>query len=129
MKITDTYVLVDDEHGLNDLLKVKERVIALFYASWCPFCVKFLPVFEKHTEGAELSFLVVKDDQEIMGGKYSVEVVPTVLFFEKGKVTKRLEGILGVGLNEKQLTDFIHRCANPGGVYDIKYPKRFADIP
>jgi thioredoxin 1 len=115
MKITDTYVLVDNEHGLDEMLKAKERVIALFYASWCPFCVKFRPVFERRAESGGLSFLVVKDDQETMGDRYSVEVVPTVLFFEKGKVSKRLDGFLGVGLNEKQLTDFIHTCSTPTG--------------
>jgi len=115
MKITDKYVLVDDEHGLNDMLKAKERVIALFYASWCPFCASFLPVFERHAEGEGLSFLVVKDDQESMGDNYSVEVVPTALFFEKGKVSRRLDGVPGVGLNKKQLTDFIHACALPNG--------------
>jgi thioredoxin 1 len=113
MKITDTCNLVDDEHGFNDVLKMQERLIALFYASWCPFCVSFLPVFERHAKGAGLSCLVVKDDREIMGNKYSVEVVPTVLFFEKGKVAKRLDGLLGVGLNEKQLTKFIQTCATP----------------
>jgi len=37
--------------------------------------------------------------------KHSVEVVPTVLLFERGIVTKRLDGVPGVGLNEKQLRD------------------------
>jgi hypothetical protein len=32
-----------------------------------------------------------------------VDVVPTVLLFEKGKVIKRLDGTPGAGLNEKQL--------------------------
>ncbi len=113
MKITDKYVLVDDEHGLNDMLKAKERVIALFYASWCPFCASFLPVFERHAEGEGLCFLAVKDDQECIGDKYSVEVVPTALFFEKGKVSRRLDGLPGVGLNKKQLTDFIQACTLP----------------
>jgi hypothetical protein len=40
-----------------------------------------------------------------------LEEVPTALFFEKGKVVKRLDGALGAGLNEKQLTDFIHVCS------------------
>jgi thiol-disulfide isomerase/thioredoxin len=104
-------VIVDDESGLNDMLKEKERVIALFHASWCPFCVSFLPVFERCAESEGLSFLMVKDDQESIGNKYSVEVVPTALFFEKGKVSRRLDGVLGVGLSEKRLTDFIQACA------------------
>ena len=115
MKMTDTCVRVDNENGLNGLLKAKERAIALFYASWCPFCVKFLPVFESRAESEGVSFLAIKDDQETMGDRYSVEVLPTVLFFEKGKVAKRLDGVLGVGLNERQLTDFIHACTHAGG--------------
>jgi thioredoxin 1 len=110
MKINETCAAVNDKQGLNDLLKTKERVIALFYASWCPFCLEFLPTFERCAEGKRLSFLVVKDDHETMGDRYSVEVVPTVLLFEKGNVSKRLDGVLGVGLNEKQLTAFIQAC-------------------
>ncbi len=115
MKISDRYVQVDDEHELDEMLKTKERVIALFRATWCPFCVAFLPVFERHAAREGLSFLVVKDDQENMGDRYSVEVVPTVLFFEKGKVAKRLDGVPGMGLNEKQLTAFIDACTQAGG--------------
>jgi len=115
MKTTKRCVLVDSEQGLKDNLKANERAIALFYASWCPFCVDFLPVFQKCAEGGGLGFLVVQDDQETMGDRYAVEVVPTVLFFEKGKVAKRLDGVLGVGLNEKKLTDFIDICRQPGG--------------
>ena len=115
MKTTKRCVLVDNEQGLKDNLKANERAIALFYASWCPFCVDFLPVFQKCAEGEGLGFLAVQDDQETMGDRYAVEVVPTVLFFEKGKVAKRLDGVLGVGLNEKKLTDFIDICRQPGG--------------
>ena len=47
-----------------------------------------------------------------MADKYSVEVIPTVLFFENGAVVKRLDGILGVGLSEKQLSEF-YKKLNP----------------
>jgi len=42
--------------------------------------------------------------------KYHVEVFPTVIFFEKGKVSKRLDGIHGVGLTEQQFRDLIRVC-------------------
>jgi thioredoxin 1 len=106
---------VDNERGLNETLKANERVIVLFYASWCPFCVDFLPIFQKCSGGKGLGFLVVQDDQETLGDRYAVEVVPTVLFFRNGKVTRRLDGTLGVGLSEKQLTAFIQTCAAPTG--------------
>jgi hypothetical protein len=33
--------------------------------------------------------------------------VPTVLLFEKGRVTKRLDGAPGAGLDEKQLKNLV----------------------
>jgi thioredoxin-like negative regulator of GroEL len=52
----------------------------------------------------------VTDDKPSLCEKYSVEVVPTVLVFEKGKVTKRLDGVPGAGLSEKQFKEFIKNC-------------------
>jgi hypothetical protein len=48
-----------------------------------------------------------------MADSYSIEVFPTVLFFEKGAVAKRLDGARGAGLNEKQLANFIASCPAP----------------
>jgi hypothetical protein len=43
--------------------------------------------------------------------KYSIEVFPTVLFFEKGKLAKRLDGVYHRGLSQGQLEDFARLCA------------------
>lgn len=101
---------VNDPNDLIKALDESERVIALFYASWCPFCQRFLPVFLQQAEQAGRTFLLVKDDQEAMAGPYSVKIYPTVLYFEKGAVSKRLDGAPHVGLDEKQLTEFIGQC-------------------
>jgi len=34
-------------------------------------------------------------------------VVPTVVLFEDGSVKRRLDGVLGSGLSEEQLGDFL----------------------
>lgn len=102
--------LVDNERDLARTLGATDRVIALFYASWCPFCVSFLPAFQKRAGEAGRHCVVVQDDQEIVADRYSVQVYPTVLFFEKGVVSKRLDGVLGAGLDEKQLAGFIDSC-------------------
>ncbi|MCK9362681.1 MAG: thioredoxin family protein [Syntrophales bacterium] len=101
---------VEQKQDLEKMLTARNRVIALWYASWCPFCKKFLPIFEKHAEDPDHNFLFVRDDQEIIGEKYAVEVFPTVLFFENGVVSQRLDGIPGVGLTKQQLTEFIAAC-------------------
>ncbi len=107
MKTTERCVLVDNEQGLNETLKANERAIALFYASWCPFCVDFLPVFQKCAEGEGLGFLVVQDDQETLGDRYAVEVVPTVLFFRNGKVARTAGRHPGCG-PEREAVDQVY---------------------
>ena len=110
MSVNVTCALVNNNHDLIEKLRATDRVIALFYASWCPFCVKFLPIFKKHAEGEGRHFVIVQDDQETIADQYSVKVYPTVLFFENGVVSKRLDGILRVGLDEKQMVEFVSLC-------------------
>jgi thioredoxin 1 len=94
---------IDVEYELENALKGKEKVYVLFYASWCPFSRRFLPIFEKYSEDSPQNCLQVKiDDKPKLSEKYEVDVVPTVLVFEMGKVTKRLDGKPGTGLDEKQ---------------------------
>ena len=101
---------VNDHSDLIKALGESDRVIALFYASWCPFCARFLPGFQKQIAQTGRQVVLVQDDQEAMAGAYSVTIYPTVLFFENGAVSKRLDGAPGIGLDEKQLTEFINRC-------------------
>jgi thiol-disulfide isomerase/thioredoxin len=102
---------IDIEYDLDDVLKTKSSVFVLFYASWCPFSQKFLPIFEKYAQNKPQTCLRVKiDDKVKLCEKYAVDVVPTVLLFEKGVVTKRLDGAPGAGLNEKQLNKLVNEC-------------------
>jgi thiol-disulfide isomerase/thioredoxin len=105
--------LVNNELDLKEILKVKDKAFVLFYASWCPFCVSFLPIFQKYAEEKGRHFVMVQDDQETIADQYSVKVYPTVLFFKNGIVSKRLDGVLGVGLDEKQLVEFVSFYPGP----------------
>jgi thiol-disulfide isomerase/thioredoxin len=107
MNANASCALVNNEHDLKEILKVEDKVIALFYASWCPFSQRFLPIFQKHIEKEGRHFVMVQNDQETMVDQYSVKVYPTVLFFEKGIILKRLDGVLGVGLDEKQFIEWL----------------------
>lgn len=104
-----------NESNFDEMLKTGNRVIVLIYASWCPFCMSFLPIFSRYSREMTDYCFMVRDDQEIIADKYGVDVVPTVLFFENGVVAKRLDGILGVGLHEKKLAEFIRHCNSSAG--------------
>lgn len=85
--------------------------IVLFYSAWCPFCVSFLPVFEKAAAVNPPEFAqVCIDDLPALEESFDVEVVPTVLFFKSGALKKRLDGVLGRGLNGEDLSAFVKAC-------------------
>jgi thiol-disulfide isomerase/thioredoxin len=103
--------IIKERRDLADLLKTKDGVFVLFYASWCPFSMGFLSVYEKHAEGPEGRFYrMTLDGNEDLFDEYAIEVYPTVLFFKNGKVDKRLDGKHLAGLREKQLTGLIDSC-------------------
>jgi thioredoxin 1 len=101
----------DVDYSLERMLKTKDKIFVLFYSSRCPFCRSFLPTFEKFAEDKTQSCTSVKtDDNATLREEYSIDVVPTVIFFKNGAVAKRLDGLQGVGLDEKQLIDFAGKC-------------------
>jgi len=98
-------------NNIKDIVKSKNRVFVLIYTSWCPFSQRFLPIFEKFAQDKTRTCVsIVVDDQPSLRQEFSIDVVPTVLFFEKGKVTKRLDGEAGKGLTQRQLIDFSEKC-------------------
>jgi thiol-disulfide isomerase/thioredoxin len=95
-----------EKKGINDELRQKDKTFVLFYATWCPFSQRFLPVFEEYARGHPQECMsVIVDERPDLCEEYSIEYYPTVLLFRKGKVHKRLDAEPGVGLNKKQLAE------------------------
>jgi thioredoxin-like negative regulator of GroEL len=103
--------MIDNRRNLQEVLKSKDGVFVLFYASWCPFSRMFLPVYEKQSQSRKQKFArILIDENGDVCNQYSIDVYPTVIFFKAGQVSKRLDGTPNVGLNEKQLADLINVC-------------------
>jgi len=107
MSESDFCTMVDNPKALAAALASRETAIALFTASWCPFCIRFLTVFQRLAQGRPEQFLIVQDDGEEMAEAYGVEIYPTVLLIQQGAVAKRLDGAAGVGLDEQRLSAFL----------------------
>jgi thiol-disulfide isomerase/thioredoxin len=56
MKAKDMSKLCNPQE-IQEIAKSGDGVFALFYASWCPFSLAFLPVYEKHANGREKEFV------------------------------------------------------------------------
>jgi len=103
---------VDNEQDLNEELKKNVKVLVLFYASWCPYCAAFVPVFNRKVGSSGFGPVVhvlLDDYDNRLWDDYDIEAVPTVIFFEKGKVCRRLDGRFGVGLSENQLVVWLEQ--------------------
>ena len=96
---------------IENVLKSKEKAFVLFYASWCPFSQRFLPIFEDYAKSNPQECIsVVIDDKPALCEKYEIDYYPTVLLFKNGSIEKRLDATPGLGLTKKQLHDL---TANP----------------
>ncbi|HUK84864.1 MAG TPA: thioredoxin family protein [Candidatus Acidoferrum sp.] len=101
---------VDNGEELNNVLEKTEKVLVLFYASWCPYCTRFVPVFDKKIGKLQVESVIhvlIDDYDNPLWDTYDIEAVPTIIFFEKGKISKRLNGRFGVGLNERQFIGWL----------------------
>ena len=111
METKDTCILIDTEQELEGVLKNKESMFILFYAPWCGFSQRFLPIFEKCSlDTSRQCYRMMIDELPRLCEKYQIEVFPTVIFFENGKPVHRLDGDQGVGLSEQQFRELIHVC-------------------
>ena len=96
--------------AFQEEIKNKDKAFVLFYATWCPFSQRFLPIFEEYSKNDPKECLsVIVDEEPDVCEEYAIEYYPTVIMFKKGKVHKRLDAEQGVGLNKKQLKDLTEK--------------------
>ncbi len=103
-------IKIDNRQDLDLELKKNEHVLALFYSTWCPYCVRSVPSFVK--KAVSLGFksiihVILDDYDNQLWDDFDVPAVPTVIYFENGKVSKRLNGKLGRGLSEEDFNVWI----------------------
>ena len=101
---------VSNKSDFERQLKRNKRVLALFYASWCPYCKSFLPVFAKNASNSDsrmVLYVKIDDYDNPLWEEYSIEAVPTLILFEAGRVYSRLDARLGYGLNEQQFKQWL----------------------
>jgi len=96
---------------LDQAIRTRERLFVLFYASWCPFSMAFLPEYVDHARSGDPCYVrILSNDGDAHVEKYRINVFPTVLYFEKGRVVRRLDGRHFVGLDRRRLEKFVGEC-------------------
>ncbi len=98
-----------EKSELEEAVESGNRIVVLFYASWCPFSRAFLPIYEKGTVNNPTCMRIMIDDCPDVCDKYGIEIYPTVLVFENGKIVGRLDSEPHKELKEKQLKQLLEK--------------------
>ena len=105
-------IKVNNKKDLDSEIAKTESAIVLFYSSWCPYCLRFVPVFNEQIVNCKFQnviHVVIDDDDNPLWDIYNLSAVPTIIYFEEGKVCKRLDGRLGMGLGEEQFITWLRK--------------------
>ena len=93
----------------EELAQSDSPVIVLFYTTYCPFCMRFAPIFEKHSVNQPFVFAKadITDDSHPYWERYKINYVPTIIAFKDGQIVARRDAKGGVGLSEGDLLSLL----------------------
>jgi thioredoxin-like negative regulator of GroEL len=87
-------------------------ILAVFYASWCPFSRRFLAIFESamtEKNGPQGALVDISDEDSPLWETFRVDIVPTLVGFRDGAAIVRKDGVAGVGLGMPELEDALRK--------------------
>lgn len=98
-----------DESNAQEEIETSDKVIALFFAQWCPFCRAFKSVFESLALSSDEDFTTVdiSHEESPVWERYDIEIVPTLIVFSQGETIARRDGKPHIGLSETDLRELI----------------------
>lgn len=80
----------------NELINTNERpVLVDFYAEWCGPCKMLSPVIArlaKEYSGRLTTIKINTENKPEIASQYSIQSIPTIMLFHKGKQLMRLQG-------------------------------------
>ena len=85
---------IKSEKEFDEVIK-KDKVVIDFYAEWCGPCKMLSPILDKVSKELNLDIYKVNvDEVEDVARQYGIMSIPTVMIFEKGKMTKKNVGFM-----------------------------------
>ena len=99
------------DNNLDAILFSDKPVVIDFWAPWCQPCKGFAPVFKKVAHEREGVVRFVKVDTEanqMLGAKYKIRSIPTIMVFKNGQKVDMLSG----ALSKSQFDEWLDNALN-----------------
>lgn len=86
-----------NDKTLDGEIKNSKKLLVDFYADWCGPCKRMSPIFEEVSNNyGEIVFAKLDvDSNPLSSSKYSIRSIPSLLYFEDGKLKDTNVGSLG----------------------------------
>lgn len=94
---------ISDKDFQKQVLEADKPVVVDFFASWCGPCQELMPKMEglaKKYPNVKIVKISVEKNQQTPS-KYSVMGIPTIIFFNKGKIVGQINSADPEGIEKK----------------------------
>ena len=101
------------DYGLSEMdsLVNNSNSLVLFYADWCHYCSRFIPIFEEALKKTDPKILAggvkLNDDDNPLWDKYNINAVPTLIAFSNNSIKSRRDAKMGIGLTKSDLSSIL----------------------
>ncbi|HHZ02190.1 MAG TPA: thioredoxin [Tissierellia bacterium] len=94
--MSEKIINIKSTQEFDELIKNKRYVLVDFWANWCAPCRMVAPVIDEIAEKYSEKVTVAKvdiDEQQELAIRYSIQSIPTVIFFKEGRVASKEVGV------------------------------------